>query len=349
MNYAPSFKGAERVVSPGEFRFSAIGLDHGHIFGMTNGLLEAGAEIAGVYDPDEKKVADYISRYPGARAMSKEEILSDSSISLIVSAIIPAKRADLGIECMERGKHFFADKPGMLKLEDIERVRKACERTGKKYMVYFSERLHVEAAVKLQELIDQGVLGDIVSVTILAPHRLNPSTRPGWFFSPDQNGAILQDIGSHQMEQLLSYTHSETAEVKYASSKNFCHPDYPEFQDYGHAVVETSSGASCYIRLDWFTPDGLSAWGDGRVFIVGTEATCEIRKYVNVAEDAAGDHLFLVDKDGEHHLEMNGKTGFPFFGQFILDCINGTENAMTEEHVLESMRLALTADRMARV
>ena len=36
------------TVLPGEFRFAAAGLAHGHIYGMVNGLLDAGAELVGV-------------------------------------------------------------------------------------------------------------------------------------------------------------------------------------------------------------------------------------------------------------------------------------------------------------
>ena len=201
-----------------------------------------------------------------------------------------------------------------------------------------------------QHLIDIGKLGKIVAVTILAPHRLNPATRPAWFFDPEKNGGIIADIGSHQMEQILTYTHSEHAEIKYSAVGNMANPDYPEFQDFGEAVVVTDSGASCYVRVDWFTPDGLGAWGDGRVFLVGTEGTCEIRKYINVGADRMGDHVFFTDKEGEHHYQVTGKIGFPFFGAFIRDCIDGTENAMSQEHVFESIRLAIEAsDKASRL
>ena len=123
MNYAPVFSGtAAKVVGPGEFRFSVIGLDHGHVFAMTNGLLEAGAEIVGVYDDDRKKAEAFTERYPGVRLMEREEILSDNSIQLVVSAIRPDRRAGLGMEVMERGKHYFCDKPGMLKRKELEEV-----------------------------------------------------------------------------------------------------------------------------------------------------------------------------------------------------------------------------------
>ena len=348
MNYAPVFSGtAAKVVGPGEFRFSVIGLDHGHVFAMTNGLLEAGAEIVGVYDDDRKKAEAFTERYPGVRLMEREEILSDNSIQLVVSAIRPDRRAGLGMEVMERGKHYFCDKPGMLKRKEVEEVRKACRRTGKKYMVYFGERVHVEGAVYAERLIKEGRIGRVVAINIMAPHRLNAPTRPEWFFDPERNGGILVDIGSHQYEQLLSYTGSKKAEVRYSAKGNKNTKDHPEFEDFGEAVIETDSGASCFVRVDWFTPDGLGAWGDGRVFIIGTEGTIEIRKYINVAESRTGDHVYIVDREGERHEEVTGKTGFPFFGEFILDCMNGTDTAMDEEHVLESMRLAIEAEEKA--
>ena len=348
MNYAPVFQGsAVKVVKPGEFRFSVIGLDHGHIYAMVNGLIEAGAEVVAVADSDAARAEDFCRRYPGAVVSTEDDILADSSIQLIASAIRPDKRAALGIRAMESGKHYFCDKPGMLRMEDIQKVREVCMATGRKYMVYFGERVHVEGAVYAERLIKEGRIGRVVAINIMAPHRLNAPTRPEWFFDPERNGGILVDIGSHQYEQLLAYTGSRKAEVRYSAKGNKNTKDHPEFEDFGEAVIETESGASCFVRVDWFTPDGLGAWGDGRVFIIGTEGTIEIRKYINVAESRTGDHVYIVDREGERHEEVTGKTGFPFFGEFILDCINGTDTAMDEEHVLESMRLAIEADEKA--
>lgn len=348
--YAPVSLNAKKVVKKGEFVFSVIGLDHGHIYAMVNGLIEAGAEIKNVYDADEKKVDSFCSVYKDAiRVNSESDIINDDSISLVVSAIRPDKRVELGLAVMHSGKHFFCDKPGFLLLEDIERVRKMYKETKKRYMVYFGERIHVEAAVMVQDMIDKGLLGKIVAVNILAPHRLNKPTRPDWFFLKSQNGGILQDIGSHQFEQLLSYTHSDSAKVEYSAVGNYENKDKSDFNDFGEAVVTTSSGASCFVRMDWFTPDGLRAWGDGRLFIVGTKGTVEVRKYVNVTSSVdSKDNIYFVDKDGEHYINATGQTGFPFFGEFILDCINNTDTAMTEEHVLESARIAITAQNMAK-
>ncbi len=345
MNYAPESQGPVRTVcGENEFRFSVIGLDHGHIFGMCNGLLEAGATLTHVYDPDPGKVAAFIERYPQAKAASGvEEILADSSCALVASAIRPCDRCALGLRVLESGKDYFADKPGMLSLRELESARAACDLTGRKYAIYFSERIHVEGALFAGQLIEKGAIGRVVHMTILAPHRLGKGTRPDWFFEKSSNGGIITDIGSHQVEQFLSFGGARSARVLHSTIANYANKDKPDFSDYGDANLVADNGATCYFRVDWFTPDGLGAWGDGRVFIIGTEGTIEIRKYLDVANSKEGDHVYLVDKTGEHKFEATGKIGFPFFGDLILDCISRSENAMTQEHVFETMRIVLAA------
>lgn len=347
MNYAPKGK-PNKVVNKDEFRFSAIGLDHGHIYGMCNGLLEAGATLVSVYDPDPKKVAAFAGTYPNVRiAASVADILSDETIDLIAAAAIPSERAALGIQVMDSGKDYFTDKAPFTSLEQLEQTKAAVEWTKQKYMVYYSERLHVEAAVFAGDLIQQGAIGRVLQVTGFGPHRLNAPSRPKWFFQKEKYGGILCDIGSHQIEQFLYFSGARDATVLHSKVANYAHPDYPELEDYGDATLVGDNGATHFFKVDWHTPDGLSTWGDGRTFITGTEGTIELRKYVDVARDKDGDHLYLVNKDGEQHFALSGKVGFPFFGELILDCLNRTEHAMTQAHAFKAAELCLRAQAQA--
>lgn len=346
-NYAPKGK-ANRVVKPGEFRFAALGLDHGHIFGMCNGLLEAGADLAWVYDPDPTKVRAFCQTYPGvAVARTEQEILDDASIRLVASAAIPADRCALGLRVMDAGKDFFADKPPLITLEQLDVARAQVQVTGRKYAAYYSERLHVEAAVYAGELIQQGAIGRVLQVINLAPHRISLSSRPAWFFEKEKYGGILCDIGSHQIEQFLFYAGARDAKVLHSKVGNYHHPAYPGLEDFGDATLLADNGATQYFRVDWFTPDGLGSWGDGRTFILGTDGYIELRKYLDVARDAEPDHVYLVDHKGEYHIPVHGKIGYPFFGQLILDCLQRTENAMTQAHVFKVMELAIQAEAQA--
>ena len=348
MNYAPEGKPSP-VVAKGEFPFAAIALDHGHIYGQCKGLTEAGGELRYVYDPDAAKVEKFCATFPGVQPLGSEAaVLEKDEIKLIAGAAVPSERGPLGLRVMAAGKDYFTDKTPFTTLEQLSAARAAVAATKRKYMVYFSERLHVECAVRAGQLIEQGAIGRVVQVLGIGPHRSAPASRPAWFWSQEKTGGILTDIGSHHFEQFLSWTGAKNVKVVHAAVANYHHKQYPEFEDWGEANLVADNGATNYIRIDWLNPQGLSTWGDGRAFILGTEGYIELRKYLDVARETEGDQLYLVDGQGEHHIRCHGEVGFPFFGQLILDCLNRTENAMTQEHAFRAAELCLTAQAMAR-
>ncbi|GAA4060842.1 Gfo/Idh/MocA family oxidoreductase [Amphibacillus indicireducens] len=347
MNYAP--KGFEnKVVEEGDFLFAAIGLDHGHIYGMCNGLTEAGGQLVAVYDPDPKKTESFKEKYPDVKiANSEEEILTDPSIQLIAGASIPSERGALGLRALDHGKHYFVDKPAFTTLEQVKLARQKVEETGLKWGIYYSERLHVESAIFAGQLIEEGAIGRVIQVIGTGPHRANAPSRPDWFFDPEKYGGILCDIGSHQIEQFLHFAGAKDAKVLHSKVANYHFKEYPKFEDFGDATLVADNGATFYFRVDWFTPDGLGTWGDGRTIILGTEGYIELRKYIDIARDPGGDHLYLVNQEGEKHFKLSGKVGYPYFGQFILDCLNGTEEAMTQEHAFRAAELCIEAQNQA--
>jgi predicted dehydrogenase len=348
MNYAPQGKPSP-VVRPGEFTFAVAHLDHGHIYGQCNGLLEAGADLKWVYDPDEKKVAAFIAKYPQAlAARSLDEILADAAVKMVTAAAVPCDRGPIGVRVMEAGKDYFTDKTPFTSLNQLDAAKATVARTGRKYLVYFSERLHVESAMYATDLVAGGAIGKVVQVIGLGPHRLGKANRPAWFFEKAKFGGILTDIGSHQFEQFLTYTGATDATVTQAAVGNFANPDKPEFEDFGEASLLGDNGTSNYIRVDWFTPNGLSTWGDGRTVILGTKGYIELRKYVDVARDKTGDNVYIVDDAGERHINVSGQVGFRFFGQLIVDCLNRTETAMTQAHAFKAAELCLRAQLAAR-
>lgn len=349
MNYAPQGQ-ANAVVKPGEFVFAAAYLEHGHIYGQCNGLVEAGAELKWVYDADPKKVAAFREKFPRVQvARSFDEILGDPAVKLVAAAAVPSERGVIGCRTMQAGKDYFTDKTPFTTLEQLAEARRVAEATGRKYMVYFSERLHVECAVRAGELVHGGAIGKVVQVIGLGPHRIGPKeSRPAWFYERAKYGGILCDIGSHQIEQYLFFSGATDARVTQAAIGNFANADTPEFEDFGETSLTGDNGTSNYFRVDWFTPKGLGTWGDGRTIILGTKGYIELRKYIDVARDKAGDQLFLVDDNGEQHLSLAGRVGFPFFGEFILDCLNRTERAMSQAHAFKAAELCLKAQVAAK-
>jgi predicted dehydrogenase len=327
-------------------RFGVIGLNHGHIYGQTNLLLRAGAEFVSFYAKEPDLIAQFGPQYPQARqARSAEEILEDETIHLVVTAAIPNERAPLGIAAMQHGKDFMSDKPGFTTLDQLAEARRVQAVTGRIYSICFSERFENPATVKAGELVQAGAIGRVVQTIGLGPHRTNLPSRLDWFFRRAQYGGILTDIASHQVDQFLHFTGSTQAEIVAAQVANYKHPQYPELEDFGDLVLRGNGGTG-YIRVDWYTPDGLNTWGDGRLTILGTEGYIELRKYCDLVGRPGGNHLFLVDQTGIHYLDCNG-VDLPYGGQLVSDIINRTETAMPQAHCFLASELALKAQLQA--
>jgi predicted dehydrogenase len=233
----------------------------------------------------------------------------------------------------------------MTTLDQLAEVRRVQAETGRIVSILYSEHFEVPATVRAGELVAAGAIGEVVHVTGLGPHRLRKESRPAWFFDRAQYGGILTDIASHQVEQFLFFTGADDAEVLSARVANRANPDTPDLQDVGDMHLATPA-ATGMIRVDWFTPDGLPTWGDGRLIIVGTEGTIELRKYVDVAGRAGTDHLFLTDKTGVRHVACAG-TDLPFGRQLLADIRDRTETAMPQARCFQAMEIALKAQMLA--
>jgi predicted dehydrogenase len=327
-------------------KFAVIGLDHYHIFGMTAAVQCGGGKLVSVYATDPKQLADFRAKFgevPLAR--SQDEILNDKSIQLVVGAPIPDLRAPLGIRVMRSGKDFLGDKPAIISLKQLAEVRKAIKETGRKFAILYSERLEVPAAVQAGYLVRQGAIGRVIQTVNIAPHSIGNTSRPAWFWDKKRYGGILTDIGSHQVEQFLYYTNSTKAHVVASQTGNFAHLETPKFEDFGDMVV-TGNGGTGYVRVDWFTPAGLGVWGDGRLFLLGTDGYIELRKYIDVAGRPGGNHLFIVDRKEARYIDCRNVV-LPFGPQFVADIINRTEVAQNHEQALLAAELVLIAQKKA--
>ncbi len=327
-------------------RFAAIGLNHDHIYGQVNVMLRAGAELVAFHAVEDDLAAVFAGRFPQARRVAdRREILEDGSIALIVSAAISSERAGLAIEAMRHGKDVMLDKPGMVTLDQLADVKQVQAETRRIVSILYSEHFETASTVKAGELVKAGAIGKVIHTTGLGPHRLRKPTRPDWFFDRKRYGGIITDIASHQCEQFLFFADSLEAEVLSATVSNRANPDTSGLQDYGDFHLRTPD-VTGYVRVDWFTPDGLSTWGDGRLFIVGTDGTIELRKYIDVAGRPGTDHLFLTDRKGMQHIDCAG-LDLPYGRQLAADIRDRTETAMGQEHCFKAMELALKAQALA--
>jgi len=328
-------------------RFSVIGINHNHINSMVDAVIRGGGQLVSLYAKEPDLVAGFTKRYPQVKLASGEkEILEDKSIQLILSSIIPEERAGVGIRTMQHGKDYMSDKPGITSLEQLAEVRKIQKQTGRIYSIMYSERFENKATEKAGDLVKDGAIGKVIQTIGLGPHRMNVKTRPFWYFDYKYSGGIITDIGSHQFDQFLFFTGSTKADIVASEVGNVAHPQYPKFEDFGDVMVRGNNGTG-YIRVDWFTPDGLKSWGDGRLTILGTEGFIEIRKNVDIAGREGGNHLFLVNGKDTEYIDCKN-VDLPYGRRLVDDILNRTETAMTQDHCFLATELALKAQKNAQ-
>jgi predicted dehydrogenase len=343
---APQEKPVQPVRAP-RIKFAAIGLNHGHINGQCEAVIRGGGELVSFFAKEPDLAAAFTKRFPQARlARSEREILEDKAVHLVVSASIPDERAPLGVEVMRHGKDFMADKPGMTTLAQLAEVRRVQAETKRIYSILYSERHENPATVKAGELVKAGAIGKVMQTVGLGPHRMTPKTRPAWFFEKARYGGILTDIASHQFDQFLFFTGSTQASIVASQVGNVHHPEYPGLEDFGDAMLRGNGGTG-YVRVDWFTPDGLSTWGDGRLTILGSDGFIEIRKNVDIGGRPGGNHLFLVDQKETRYIDCKD-VALPYGERLVDDIVHRTETAMPQAHTFLAMEIALTAEQNAQ-
>jgi predicted dehydrogenase len=331
-------------------RFAVIGIDHRHVYDVTQHLIDAGMACAGWWPvtTNPHVLAGFRKRFPHLPEVAdRDRLMDDPTIHLIVTADIPSERAALAIEAMRRGKDVLADKPGITTRADLAAVERAVAETGRRFIVAFGDRWGSPASTRARALVREGAIGRLVSTTGMSPHRLNRDTRPDWFWNARTNGSILVDIGCHQIDSFLQLTGSEDAEIVHAAIRTVAPERTPvnDFQDWGEMILRNDV-ASATMQMHWFTPDGLADWGDGRAFITGTEGYIELRKNLDLAGREGGQHLFLVTNTKTEHIPCAADP-VDTYRALAADLRDRTETAMAQSHCFAVCRLALEAEARA--
>lgn len=331
-------------------KFAALGIDHRHIYGMAANMQATGAEFVGWWtDPATSNAVTeegFNKRFAGVtQTDDRRRLLDDPNIDLILISAVPSTRADLAMEAMRAGKDVMVDKPGCTTLDQLDAIKACVAETGRIWSVNFSERFEVPSVTRASQLVADGAIGKVVQTIGMGPHRLNRATRPPWFFDRQAYGGILTDIASHQIDQFLHFTGSTDAEITLAQVANYANPKDAGLQDFGELALKSERGHG-YVRVDWYTPDALPTWGDGRLTILGTEGTIELRKYVDVGGAEGTDHLVLFNGDTCKKIQCSD-AGLPYFLNLANDIAERTETAMPQAHAFKVMELALKAQAMA--
>src|SRR5690606_29939620 len=124
-------------------------------------------------------------------------------------------------------KDFMVDTPGITTLKQLKDVRKVQKKTNRIYSIN-TERFESRSIVRAGELVKAGAIGKVVQTVGFGPHRMNPDSRPDWFFDNIRTGGIICDIGSHQFDQYLFFTGTKKPQIVAAQRGNMNNIKYPD-------------------------------------------------------------------------------------------------------------------------
>jgi len=222
-------------------------------------------------------------------------------------------------------------------------VEHVAAETGRFWSVALG-RLASPAQQEALRIVHSGELGRLVHTTSLAPHRLNRALRPAWFFDPPAYGGVINDIGVHSIDQFLAFADADDAEIVHSAVGAFG-TEPVGFEDFAELVLITPAVRG-YVRLDWFTPDGLPTWGDGRFFIVGTEGTLELRKNLDIEGRPGTDHMFVANRSATRYIDCS-KLPVTYYRDFVAGVVSRNHSVMPQQLVFTVCRLALQAQACA--
>ena len=176
-------------------------------FGMSGKLFHApfialhpGFALAGAWERSKKMIAE---KYPGAKSYSSlEEILADRGVDLVIVNTPTSTHYDYAKKSLLAGKHIVVEKAFTTTTAEAEELKGLAEKQGKKISVYQNRRWDSDFKT-VRDIIQQGVLGDLVEVTI-SYDRYNPGLSPKLHKeTPGPGAGIVKDLGPHLIDQAL--------------------------------------------------------------------------------------------------------------------------------------------------
>ncbi len=238
-------------------------IGYGGMAGNHNRQLEQGnvrVKLKGVFDIDEKRLE--VAKEQGHIAYSsKEELLNDKDIDIVLVATTNETHRDLAVEALRAGKHVICEKPVTMnsaELEDIMAVAKEC---GKVFTVDQNRRYNRDF-INVWRTIDSGVIGKpYVIESRVEGSRGMPA---GWRTSKAQGGGMMFDWGVHLIDQVMYMVNEKVTNV-------FCKMysiNYPEVDDNFRLTMTFESGLTAHIEIS--TNNFIT---HPRFYVLGTEGT----------------------------------------------------------------------------
>ena len=251
-----------------------IGAAHPHVeYVLSEIAVRADVRVVAVADHDAARRTELERRTGAPGYADPNSLLGAHPIRAAAIFTEFGLRAPIIVELLRRGIFAIADKPMAVTLAQLATIEEAL--AGRNLLTLLLEKRFYPVTLALRAIIDNGELGDIVSITATGPHKLIPSRRPAWMFEPATYGGILADLTVHDIDLALWLTGygSGTVSGWVSPTPAAGTTDFPAF---GRAVLACDSGPQFAIDVDWIQPEASPRHGDYAMRISGTKGRADV-------------------------------------------------------------------------
>lgn len=201
----------------------------------------------GVYDVNPERMA--VAKGLGLTAYaSKEALLTDPDIDLVLIATTNEVHQELSIEAMEAGKHVLCEKPVTLTAEALRAIELVARKTGKVFSINQNRRTNKDF-VLMKESVAKGLIGDVYAIESRVEGSRGMPT--GWRTLKALGGGMVYDWGVHLIDQMLYMLENADGSPQkvthvYCQMLNI---EYPEVDDNFKLIMTFESGITAQIEV----------------------------------------------------------------------------------------------------
>ena len=306
-----------RTVNVGVIGVGAMGENHVRVY---HKIEEA--NLVAVSDVSERALKKIEKKYGAKGYTEYSELLENPEIEVVSVCVPTTFHHNVVMEAIKHGKHVLVEKPIAFTLEEAEEMIAAAKEAGVLLATGHVERFN-PAVQKAKELVDDGVIGDIVSAFAKRVGPLPPRIK-------DVGVAI--DLAIHDLD-IMNYLFDEEVTQVYGSMNNILGDC--EFEDHAEIMVNFDNESTGIIEVNWLTP-----YKRRELELTGTAGIISV-DYIQQSIEVYG--KFAQDIQIKHEEPLKGE-----LISFLNAVVNGTEPEITGEDGLKALKMVIAANRSSK-
>ena len=306
-----------RTVNVGVIGAGAMGENHVRVY---HKMEEA--NLMGVSDVSERALKKIEKKYGAKGYTDYCELLANPEIEVVSVCVPTTFHHAVVMEAIKHKKHVLVEKPIAFTLTEAEEMIAAAKEAGVILATGHVERFN-PAVQKAKELIDDGVIGDIVSAFAKRVGPLPPRIK---------DVGVSIDLAIHDLDIMNYLFEEEITQVYGTMNSSF---DDCEFEDHAEIMVSFDNESTGIIEVNWLTP-----YKRRELELTGTAGIISV-DYIQQSIEVFG--KFAQDIEIVHEEPLKGE-----LKSFLNSVVEEKEPVITGEDGLKALKMVIAANKSSK-